>query len=46
MGLVSKLKRLVTTRSDARFECQMCGEPFDTAAGICPECGGQVTERE
>lgn len=45
MGFVNKLKELFTTKSDARFECQMCGETFDTVEGVCPECGGQVTKQ-
>ena len=45
MGFENKLKELFTTKSDARFECQMCGETFDTVEGVCPECGGQVTKQ-
>ncbi|WP_368411909.1 DUF1272 domain-containing protein [Haladaptatus halobius] len=45
MRLINKLKQLFTTKSDASFECQLCGETFDTAEGICPKCGGQVTKQ-
>ncbi len=46
MSFMSKLKELFTTKSETRFECQMCGKTFETAEGVCPECGGQVTEQD
>ncbi len=46
MRLINKLKQLFTTESDASFECQLCGETFDTTEGICPKCGGQVTKQD
>ncbi len=46
MSFMSKLKELFTTKSGTRFECQICRETFDTAEGVCPECGGQVTKQD
>ncbi len=30
----------------AAYECEACGERFHAAREACPECGGDVVERE
>lgn len=46
MGLVNRLKGIVSSSDGVEYQCPSCGVEFDTAHERCPRCGeSDIRER-